>query len=224
MNRIIQLWRRSFDFRTLTNTLGSLLVTVVFALYNGAMGLIHASVWNGSICVYYLLLSVLRGGLLRAERRSRRQTPAEAEARRWRAFRAAAVLLLALDLSLIAPAALMVRLERPVGYGLTFAISLAAYTTYKIIVASVNLRRGSRSGNPVVRMLRTINFTDALLAVLTLQNALITVKLAETDQSMLMLTATSTAAILLAMVLLAVRGIRIGARQRRKSPATGGSK
>ena len=86
MNRIIQLWRRSFDFRTLTNTLGSLLVTVAFALYNGAMGLIHASVWNGSICVYYLLLSVLRGGLLRAEGRSRRQPPAEAEARRWRAF------------------------------------------------------------------------------------------------------------------------------------------
>lgn len=223
MDRFFQLWRRSFDFRTMANSLGSLLITLIFALYNGAMGLIRASVWNGSICVYYLLLTVLRGSLLRAERVSRRRPAPEVEARRWRAFRVAAALLLALDLSLIAPAALMVKLERPVGYDLIFAISMAAYTTYKVVVASVNLRRGGRSGNPIVRMLRTINFTDALLAVLTLQNALITVKLAETGARMLALTATSTAAILLAMVLLAARSIRVGLNQRRNHPATGGN-
>ena len=39
---------------------GTLLVTVLFALYNGFLGLYHGSIWYGTICLYYLLLAVLR--------------------------------------------------------------------------------------------------------------------------------------------------------------------
>lgn len=47
--------------RQTVGRVGGFAVTVAFALYNGILGAIYASVWHGSICLYYLLLSALRG-------------------------------------------------------------------------------------------------------------------------------------------------------------------
>ncbi|MBQ9010002.1 MAG: hypothetical protein IJ088_11835, partial [Clostridia bacterium] len=72
-------WRTGYDSKTFLNACGSLLITTFFALYNGFLGVMHASPWHGSICVYYLLLAVLRFSILMMERHARRQENAEAE-------------------------------------------------------------------------------------------------------------------------------------------------
>ena len=43
-------WKSDYDFKTVTASLGSLAVTVIFALYNGFLGVHHASLWHGTIC------------------------------------------------------------------------------------------------------------------------------------------------------------------------------
>ena len=80
------------------------------------------------------------------------------------------------------------------------AIALAAYTTYKIIAASVNLKRGKRISNKLVRLLRTISFIEALVSVLTLQNTLIMVNTKDGGAGMLTLTAVTSAAIMLTVL------------------------
>ena len=125
------------------------------ALYNGILGAIYASVWHGSICLYYLLLSALRGILLSAVRRPARE--------RW-AFRCASLLLPVLDLSLTVPAAMMVLDRKPVQIGQIPAIGMAAYTTYKVVLAAIGLKRSKRTESLAEKALRTIAFTDALVA------------------------------------------------------------
>ncbi len=117
-----------------------------------------------------------------------------------RACAIAAGALLILNLALIAPIALMVRMERPVNMGLIPAITTAAYATWKITLASVRYHRRSRSGNGFTAQLRTVGLVDALVSVLTLQNTLIMVKDEGGGRSMLTLAALSSAAIFVGIV------------------------
>ena len=54
-------WKIDYDFNTVISAFGSLLVTTVFALYNGFIGISHSSLWHGAICVYYIILVIFRG-------------------------------------------------------------------------------------------------------------------------------------------------------------------
>lgn len=211
MNSIKQFlgrWKNDFDFKTLTASFNSLAVTVLFALYNGFLGVYHASLWHGTICVYYLILSALRGLIVLSERRIA-GSAREAEARR-RVYVISAVLLFILNMSLVVPVSLLVLLQKPVALSLIPAIAMAAYTTYKIVMASVNLKRRTRSENRLVRLLRMINFIDALVSILTLQNTLIMVNMKDESNRMLSLTAVTSAAIMLAVLALSIAALGKG--------------
>lgn len=200
-------WRTDYDFKTFINSSGSMLVTAAFAVYNGWLGVAHASPWHGGICVYYILLFLLRLIVIRAER-----TSGGSGRSRDRAVLAASALLLLLNLCLIGPFYLMVRSRKPVALTLVPAIAMAAYTTYKVTMAAINLRRRRRSGNRRVRFLRTVNFIDALLSIVTLQNTLIMVVGEGDVQSMLPLVATTSGAIWAAMLAISVHGLYNEAR------------
>lgn len=109
-----------------------------------------------------------------------------------------------MNLALAVPISLMVVDSRPVNMGLIPAIAMAAYTTYKVVMASVNIKRMKRSSNILVRELRTINFIDALVSVLTLQNTLIIVNRTEESGDMFVLTAVSSAVIYSVILALSV--------------------
>ncbi|MBE6996835.1 MAG: hypothetical protein E7427_01525 [Ruminococcaceae bacterium] len=202
MKHFFDRWKSDYAFKTVTSALGSLAVTAVFALYNGFLGIWHASLWHGTICVYYLVLVVLRTIII-AARKSADRT-AEPERARARVCLASAALLLFLNLCLVVPVSLMVVLQKPVNMTLIPAIAMAAYTTYKIIMASVNLKRGKESSDRLVRLLRTISFIDALVSVLSLQNTLIMVNSKGDGSEMLTLSAITSAAIMLTVLALSV--------------------
>ena len=191
-------WKNDYDFKTVTAAFGSLAVTAVFALYNGFLGVYHASLWNGAICAYYIVLVLLRTIIIASRKRPGGKD--DPERRQNRIYIASAALLLFLNVCLVVPVSLMVVMKKPVGMTLIPAIALAAYTTYKIIAASVNLKRGKRISNKLVRLLRTISFIEALVSVLTLQNTLIMVNTKDGGAGMLTLTAVTSAAIMLTVL------------------------
>ena len=186
-------WKTDYDFKTLTGSGWSLAVTLVFALYHGYLGIAHHSGWYGSVCVYYLMLAAVRFVLLDTERRVLGKPEKKADASRRRTYRVAAGLLLVLNLALVAPVTLMVLQQRVVDMSLIPAISIAAYTTYRVTMASINQwKKRKRSENPLVKLLRSVNLIDALVAVLTLQNTLIMVNGGDADRSLLPVTAASS--------------------------------
>ncbi len=205
MSRIKQFFDRrktDYDFKTITAALGSLAVTALFALYNGFLGVSHASLWHGSICVYYLVLVILRTTVIAAGKKAGRK--AEQNRALAKVYIASAALLLFLNVCLIVPVSLMVVRQKPVDMTLIPAITMAAYTTYKVVMSSVNLKRRKRSSDRLVRLLRTINFIDALVSVLSLQNTLIMVNVKGDGSEMLTLSAITSAAIMLAVLALSI--------------------
>ena len=210
MNRAkeyIDRWKTDYDFKTVAAASGSLAVTAIFALYNGFLGVYHASLWHGTICVYYLVLVILRGVIISARNRSARESdPVRFQIK---VYVASAALLLLLNICLVIPVSLMVIRLKPVNLSLIPAIAMAAYTTYKIIMASVHLKRRKRSSNSLIRLLRTINFIDALVSILSLQNTLIMVMKDESAE-MLTLSAITSAAIMLAVLAMSIAAMRKG--------------
>ena len=215
---LLRMWRKDDAFRALTGAAAASACTALFALYHGYLGFAYRSVWYGSIGVFYLLLTAVRGAVLLAERRNRLRPEREQELRRQRTFLLSSFLLLAIDLALIWPIAMMVKLARPVSVGMIPAIAMAAYTTWKITFSSVHIRRPHRrpSRDILVAELRTVHFIDALVSVLTLQNTLIMVSGTKSDQEhMLPVSAASSAVIYIVIVFLTVRMLRTGMAQRR---------
>lgn len=206
--QLLRAWREDYHAQTLMSAAGAFGCTALFALYNGYLGLCHGSVWHGSIGVFYLLLMAVRGMILLTEHRNRSRDAAEQDrCRRW-TFLVSSALLLVLDLSLMLPIAMMVVLDKPVSMGLIPAIAMAAYTAWKITMASLHIRRQRRrsGGNVLVAELRTVNFIDALVAILTLQNTLIMVKGAESgENSILPVSAASSAIIYVGIVVITLR-------------------
>lgn len=124
------------------------------------------------------------------------------------------IILLVLNLALIIPISLMVTLKKPVNMGTIPSIAFAAYTTYKITMASVHIKKQKRRShkNILIAELRAINFIDAMVSVITLQNTLITVNQSENSNDMLILSAVSSAVIyaviMITSVFLTVKAIK----------------
>ena len=213
--RLLRAWRGDYARRTLLSAGASSVCTALFAAYNGYLGVRHGSVWHGSIAGFYLLLTAVRGSILLTESRGRTRPAAVQERCRRRTFLVSSALLLALDLALILPVSMMAVLERPVSMGLIPAITMATYTTWKITMASVHIGRQRRRGSGI---LRTVNFIDALVAVLTLQNTLIMVEGTAADGSaMLPLTAVSSGAIYAVIVAVTIRMLQKGLARTRQA-------
>ena len=192
-------WKTDGDLRSLVAALGSLAVTVAFALYNGFIGVFHSSVWHGAICVYYIILSILRAFIIFAEKK---RYAFNGGVRQRGKYIAASTMLVVLNLSLVVPVSIMVIQQKPVDLSLIAAITVAAYTTFKVVTASINLKRRKRSNDEFIRLLKTIGFIDALVSVLSLQNTLIMVN--SGGEKMLVLAAITSAIILAASVVLSV--------------------
>lgn len=88
--------------------------------------------------------------------------------------------------------ALMVMNKKHVSMTMIPAISMAAYTTYKVVMASVNLKRVQRTKDVLLIQLRNINFIDAIVSVLTIQNTLLVVNSSADRQDMIILSAISS--------------------------------
>ncbi|WP_294552284.1 hypothetical protein [uncultured Pseudoflavonifractor sp.] len=216
VRRFLRTWREDYIYQTLVSAAVSFGCTALFALYNGYLGFRYGSVWHGSIGIFYLLLTAIRGTILLTEKRNQTRSEAEQNRCRRQTFLISSVLLLLLDLALILPISMMVVLDKPVSMGLIPAITMAAYTTWKITMASIHISRQRRrsSGNILVAELRTVNFIDALMAILTLQNTLIMVERTTADQNdMLPLSAVSSALIYAIIAAITIRMLQKGLKQ-----------
>ena len=215
----LRTWREDETCKALTSAAASFGCTALFSLYHGCLGLQYGSTWHGSIGAFYLLLMAIRGMVLLTEKGNRSRPEAEQDRCRRQTFLISSILLLTLDLALIVPITMMAVLDKPVSMGLIPAIAMAAYTTWKITMASIRLSRQRRrpSGSILVWELRTVNFIDALVSILTLQNTLIMVNGTEqgTDH-MLPVSAASSAVIYAAIVGITLRMLWVGMRRARR--------
>lgn len=202
----IDMWKADYQFKTLTTSTLSVLFSLGFTIFNVVLGIVYRSVWNISISVYYVLLAIVRGIVVHSQRKVSAADNQKNQEQYKRVYFKTHILMIIMDMCLIAPIAYMVIGERSYEYGIIPAIAMAAYTTYRVIMGIINLVKSQKQENILIKELRTVNLQDSLVAVLTLQNALIIANGSDM-QSMLALTAWTSAGIWLMIVIFTVKSI-----------------
>lgn len=183
---------RTFVFSSL-----SFLVTAAYTAYNVFLAAAYKSYFNLGISVYYALLLCIMLYVISAEVKFNKAgyTDGQKERGRKKLFFVQSILLLVIDLALIAPVSMMVLQQKNADYSEITAIMTAAFTVYKTVTATINFIKTRKSNNSSVKILRNINFVDALVSVLSLQYTLIMTFNGGAMNGMLALCASSTFAI-----------------------------
>lgn len=173
--RLVNRIKNDYIFNTLFFASLSLFVGAAYILFNLYLGIKHKSAWNFGIAAYMFTLLCTRIYILIIEKRlfKSNKSQSQKEAVRVRVHKVQSILFFVTDFALIAPITLMVLQQKTVNFSTVTAITMAAYTTYKIIVAIINFKKSRKTRNLSIIMLRNVNLVDALVSVLSLQYALI---------------------------------------------------
>ncbi|MBO4989505.1 MAG: hypothetical protein J6D37_04155 [Clostridia bacterium] len=204
-----------YDSKTLVFGGVSFLINVVYALYNGALGIYYRSIWYAALCGYFLALGFLRFLLVERGRRARKRE--EKRRLQWKSYSLCGAGLIVVDLAFSGAIAQMVIFSKGASYAGFLIYAAAAYTFYKIIIAIVNFFGVRKKGDPVSRALRNINLTAATASLYSLQIALVdTFSEGGVDYSMRLLNGGMGAAVALLVLSIGVFMVVYGNRQCKK--------
>lgn len=205
IKQFLNIRKLDYTFKTFIFSAVSFLIGFVFAIFNGFLGIYYQSVWNGAICIYYVLLAVVRGIIVKPVKAQYIRDKERGKVHRRKLFFRIHIIMLIMNLSLLVPIAAMINGDRTYNLGLIPAITIACYTTYRIVMAVIHYEKSKKKNNLSVKVLRTINLIDAFVAILTLQNTMIIANSGEITGSMKVLSIVSSTAIWLCIVALTIK-------------------
>lgn len=204
VSAFLDVWKSNYSFKTFFSSAVSSVLGIVFAAYNGFLGIYYASLWNGTIGLYYILLAIIRFTVVISQRKSEKMQSDTRKAHRKKTFITTHIIIIFMNLSLIGPISLMISGNRTYNLGLIPAIAMAAYTTYRIVMAAIHFRKSKTSDNMLVKELRMLNMIDTFVAVLTLQNTMIIANVGGIDGEMKLVSIITSSVIWLGIVILSI--------------------
>lgn len=165
---------RNFGFRTIIFAIGSFLMSLLFSGFNAYMGIVNRSIWYGALAAFYIALAFLRGGVLFYHKSRLNKKTENDEFVKAKVYRNSGIITLILNIALSSAIAQMIFSDAHFTYvGLTI-FAYAAYAFYKITISIIALVKAHKQTDLTVRAIRNINLVDALVSILALQTALLT--------------------------------------------------
>lgn len=165
--RLMENW----GFRTIVTALISFTMSIAYAVFNGVLGITVGSIWFGALAAYYVLLALMRGGLLLYHRR-KKDFDYDSLVRA-RNYKRCGILLLILNAALSSAIAQMIFDDRSFEYKDWLIYAFAAYAFFKIGMSVHNFLKARRQDDLTIQAIRDINLVDAAVSILALQTALL---------------------------------------------------
>ena len=189
INKIKDVFNDYYKLTIITAVI-SMITALLFALFNGLIGIISDAPWNLYISIYYLLLIIVRMETLIFEKKAYKDNNNEI---RKKAYIASFCILMVLNIALIGPIVLMIKNLRPGNIGMILSIAMAAYSFTSITIAIINAKKSIKHDNLLVKQNRIIDLISALVSILILQHTLIVVNGDYTQDLVIMSVFTSAA-------------------------------
>ena len=170
-NKITARMLRDWDFRTIVTAIISFVMSIAYSVFNGVLGVTLSSIWYGALATYYIILALMRGGLL-LYHKTRKNFESEAYVRA-KNYGRCGYLLLILNAALSSAIAQMIFDDRRFEYKGWFVFAFAAYAFYKVIMSVINAVKAHKNADMTIMAIREINLIDAAVSILALQTALL---------------------------------------------------
>jgi hypothetical protein len=165
---------RNFGFRTVIFAIGSFLMSLLFSGFNAYMGISNRSIWYGALAAFYIALAFLRGGVLAYHKSRIGKKTQNDEYVKAKVYRNSGIITLILNIALSSAIAQMIFSDAHFTYMGWTIFAYAAYAFYKITMSIIALIKAHKQTDLTVRAIRNINLVDALVSILALQTALLT--------------------------------------------------
>ncbi len=169
--------KNDYVFRTIIFSVLGSFITLAFALFYGAYGIIFRSLWYGAFAGYYCILSIQKFFLLivygKIYKKYNKDTK-KLSIEKQKIFLANGAIFIPLTIALTVVISFLISSQKPVISNEILAITTAAYAFYKITITIVNLFKAKRTQDKVVQSMKTINFVEAVVSIISLESTLIT--------------------------------------------------
>lgn len=186
-------------------TTGSLIINLLYAVYNGVLGIWGQSVWFITMGMYYAVLSIMRVLAVKEEYRTGKTAQMSRELS---VMKTVGILLLLLTFILTGSICLSLKYDLSKRYGTIIMITIATYTSTKVLIAVINFVKGRKHYTPLIITIRNICISEALVSLLSMQMSMYaTFGKGETDKSHTMNVLTG-AGVCICIVLIGVSMIR----------------
>ena len=168
-NPYVSRYRADIVFKTKISLLLSLALNTGYAVLKFVTGIFYGSAWLITLAAYYTLLLTMRFLLVLHIHRNTRDMAAE-----WKRCRACGVVLLLMNIILTGMVILVLQRGEGFVYPGYLIYVMALYDFYTMTMAIVNLVKSRKQKSPVLTAAKVINVAAALIAMLSLETAMIT--------------------------------------------------
>lgn len=174
----------------LTATMGMLL-NMMFAVFNGVIGVSAKSAWYVSLSVYYLILCLMRlmsvdyagklylssgrqiKGITFLFERLIKQPKGDLKVRELKIYGYCGFMFTVMSVALFGAVIILTHGKGGKTYPGLMIYTVAVYTFYKMIISVVNMIKAKKEKSYLLTTLRNISYADALVSMLSLQTALL---------------------------------------------------
>lgn len=161
----------SYGYRQVIFTVLSFVFNILFAVFQAVMAILANSIWYGALAAYYVLLSLIRGGIIVISRKKQKET--FTLKKQVRAYRNCGIYLVLLNVALTSAIVQMVISNQGFKYAGIMIYVMAAYTFYKLTISVINLFKLKKEKDHTIQSIINISFADSLVSILALQTALL---------------------------------------------------
>ncbi len=168
--------RNNYYFRTLFFGACAFLCNVGYTVFLIVTAFRYRSVWYGAIGVYYILLSVARGGVLAQNRKDEKRYQYNAlklQTAKVGTYRYCAMMVLALAFSLTISVVELVFGGSGFRHAVWLIFVFGGVAIWKVAMGVFHFVRSTKMDDLVIRSVRYINLAVTLMSVLCLQTAIL---------------------------------------------------
>lgn len=193
-------------------------INILYAVLKFLAGFYFKSMWLGAVAVYYMVLSLIRFGLLRKERYSKRyECDEEKRLYGLKAYRFCGYLMFLLNIAVSVLVVQMIWQNKFYSYPGFLIFASAAYSFYCFITAIINMVKYRKMEQPIFSAAKMISFACAIMSILTMQTGMLTQFSTSGQENFVRLMNTFTGgAVCLIIFLMAVLMVKRGNTEIRK--------
>ncbi|MBQ7958082.1 MAG: hypothetical protein IJ279_08595 [Clostridia bacterium] len=170
-NKLVKRLSEDIHFRMNLSLNCSLIINIVYALFQLWLGVVNKTFWFYSLAAYYAVLAVMRTFLLN---HTSRYKPGDNVKSEWMRYRICGAIFLVMNLALSLIIFFMVYWNRTFNHSEIVTIAMAAYTFTAMVTAIVNSVKYRKFNSPVYSASKAINLAAACVSMLTLESTMLT--------------------------------------------------
>lgn len=172
-NKYLKKYFSDGDLRAKISLYISFFINIAFAVFNFLVGYLNKSHWYGAVGIYYFVLSAIRFLLLRNSGRATQKLSKERKEYELKVYRGIGVMMFLVNIAMSGMAVQMIWQNQSNAHSEIMTIATAAFTFYSLTMAIINLQKYRKTETPIFSAAKMLNFACALMAMFTMQSAMI---------------------------------------------------